>query len=63
MQSEFQIFKMYSTLKINVKYTNVWICTKSLLSNVILALIKHNIKLLLLGNLQVRVNTDLSRYT
>ena len=62
MHSEFQIFKMYSTLKINVKYTNVWICTKSLLSNVILALIKHNIKLLL-GNLQVKVNTDLSRYT
>lgn len=35
---------------------------QSLLSNVILALIKHEIKLLLLDNLQVKVNTDLSRY-
>ena len=53
----------YSTLKIYVKYTNVWICTKSLLSNVILALIKNEIKLVLLDNLQVKVSTDLSRYT
>lgn len=36
---------------------------QSLLSNGILALIKHEIKLLLLNNLQVKVNTDLSRYT